>query len=177
MLYGTDLTNAYADGFEAIPASVPSPAAPPSATEILMHREMEQRKQAPAAQPTVGASYARESHQQHPPAASPPAAPMLRPLPAQQQPPQQAYAHHPQYAPRPSYWEQLRATRRDMSKLLVLALAVAVGLAVHHACKQYIKYALATRDMTLSHETAVHACYPVVLLFLLWNVKALLSAR
>jgi hypothetical protein len=163
MLYGTDLTSAYADGFEAVPQTPPTRAAigpgpmpssaAPSAADILVQREVEQRKQ----------------QQQRVP---PPPMPSQQPLPPLQPVPQPMYVMEPA---RPSYWDQLRATRREMSKLVVLALAVTLGLAVHHACKHYIKYSFATRDMTLPQETAVHVGYPLLLLFVLWNVKAVLS--
>ncbi len=169
MLYGTDLTSAYADGFEAVPqtptraapapapmpSALPAAAGSPSTADIMVQREVEQRKQ-----------------QQRAVATLPPPMPSQQALPPLQPVPQPMYVME---AARPSYWDQLRATRREMSKLVVLALAVTLGLAVHHACKHYIKYFFATHDMTLPQETAVHVTYPLLLLFLLWNVKAVLS--
>lgn len=91
---------------------------------------------------------------------------------------QQAQQAQQQYYPRygPTYFEQLWSSRREISKLLMLALIVVVGLSIHGCGKHVLKHVMADREMTFNQELLIRGAYPMIMLFTAWNLRLALQA-
>lgn len=94
---------------------------------------------------------------------------------------QQAGGQQPQqYAPPrygPSYLEQLWSSRREMTKLFMLAMVVTIGLAVHGCGKHVLKYVMADQVWTFNQELMIRGAYPLLVLFVAWNLRLMLQSR
>ena len=80
-----------------------------------------------------------------------------------------ASAKHEEY----SFWDRLASKRIDVLKLIVLALVLLLGLALHHVCKHYLDTYIAASFMTTFSEAMVRISYPVIIILIIWIMKAL----
>jgi hypothetical protein len=70
------------------------------------------------------------------------------------------------------FFDRLGAKRRELVKLLVLALMVTLGIAVHRFCAHYLDEWIGGSDFSDRQEIAVRAVYPVAVALSLWVIKA-----
>lgn len=68
-------------------------------------------------------------------------------------------------------FERYASKRRDVFKLLIMALTVLLALSTHHAITDLIRNYLNNNDVARSRETLVRFGYPALVLALLWSLK------
>lgn len=74
----------------------------------------------------------------------------------------------------PGYLETLWQKRRDVAKLCILALAVLLAISAHSAAWHYLREFIETApNLSQWHELGLRIGYPVIVLVVLWNLKAL----
>ena len=81
----------------------------------------------------------------------------------------------PEYAGHddPGYLELLWQRRRDVAKLCILSLVVLFAISMHSAAWHYLReYIETAAKLTYWQEAGLRVAYPVVVCFLLWNLKA-----
>lgn len=76
-----------------------------------------------------------------------------------------------------SYMDRLWSHKRDISKLLLLALTVSVALAIHGVGKFLLKTYLTAHELTFNQEVMLRSAYPLVILFFVWNLKVSMSSK
>lgn len=73
----------------------------------------------------------------------------------------------------PGYLETLWERRRDVTKLAILSLVVLLAISAHSAAWHYIREFIETHTrMTYWQEVGLRVAYPVVVLLVLWHLKA-----
>ena len=80
------------------------------------------------------------------------------------------------YEPQPSFFDSLWARRRDMTKYLVLALVVLLGLSMHSALEYQLKKYILENDLSAKNETMVRFGYPVLIFCILWVIKVFMKS-
>jgi hypothetical protein len=87
----------------------------------------------------------------------------------------QQSAKPPAYAPsyNDSFWDRLAAKRIDVLKLIVLALVVILALSVDRLSTHYLDGYISTAFMSSFSELVVRISYPVVVVLIIWIMKAL----
>lgn len=79
------------------------------------------------------------------------------------------------YAPEePGYAAIMWGRRRDVLKLVMLALVVWLALSSHKIAWHYLKEYIETAAPTHLQEVAVRLAYPLAIVAVLWNLKAFL---
>lgn len=77
------------------------------------------------------------------------------------------------YEDDPGYLETLWERRRDVTKLAILSLVVLLAISAHSAAWHYIREFIETHSrMTYWQEVGLRVAYPVVVLLVLWHLKA-----
>ena len=74
-----------------------------------------------------------------------------------------------------SYVDKLFSKKKDLFKVIQLALIVALGLAIHHVIKHYLKCYIKDNDFSSERQFFLRLLYPLALLFVLWNLKVFLK--
>lgn len=75
----------------------------------------------------------------------------------------------------PGYLERMGLERREVVKLLTLALMITLGLSMHWVLSYYCEAWVGGSDFTERQEFFARVVYPLGVLFVLWNIKALMS--
>jgi hypothetical protein len=145
MFEGTDLNAAYGTLYDA-PAA--APAAPPA--PIVSTR---------AEAPKVTAQ-AVVSHAQPPDVVY--------------APPQAMYAQQGA-APlqQESFWDRLGQKKWEVMKLFVFALVVLLGIAMDRVANHYLTTYIGSAFLTNMQELLVRLSYPLIIILVLWTIKAL----
>jgi len=85
---------------------------------------------------------------------------------------QGAAASAPMMAYGPSYWDRLASKRTEVFKLVALSLVFLLGLSLHHMAKSYLKGYINNAFLTPVQELLVRFSYPVIIVLVLWIMKA-----
>jgi hypothetical protein len=104
---------------------------------------------------------------------------------------QQAAANHGPYTPQPApfiqsssllpppaaaqgpgYLERLGLKSKDVLRLVVLSLMIALGISIHWVASHYVNEWLESSDFNGRQRLAVRLGYPAIILAILWNIKA-----
>jgi hypothetical protein len=73
----------------------------------------------------------------------------------------------------PGYLELMWQRRRDVAKLCILSLVVLFAISLHSASWHYLReYIETAARLTYWQEVGLRVAYPIVVVFLLWNLKA-----
>jgi hypothetical protein len=70
-----------------------------------------------------------------------------------------------------SYMDRLLSRRRDIAKLLMFMLVIVLALSIHHIIKHYYKAFFQENSFTSGKEFGIRATYPLIALFLIWNLR------
>jgi hypothetical protein len=70
------------------------------------------------------------------------------------------------------YFDKLLAKKKDVTKLIVFSLVVILALSLHDVVSFYIKQYLDEAALTSLKEFCVRILYPILILFVLWNIRA-----
>jgi hypothetical protein len=74
-----------------------------------------------------------------------------------------------------SYVDKLFSKKKDLFKVIQLALIVALGLAIHFVIKHYLKCYIKDNDFSCERQFFLRLLYPLAILFVLWNLKVFLK--
>ncbi|AUF82133.1 hypothetical protein TetV_041 [Tetraselmis virus 1] len=72
----------------------------------------------------------------------------------------------------PGYLERLGLRTRDVIRLIILALMVALGISIHWIGSHYITEWLDSSDFNAKQRLAIRLLYPVIIVLVMWNIKA-----
>lgn len=72
-----------------------------------------------------------------------------------------------------SYLEKLSQKRRDVWKLLLYAFIILTALSIHGLMKQAIKFVTKQYDLSIRNTWLLRGAYPLLIIFLMWNIKAI----
>ena len=72
----------------------------------------------------------------------------------------------------PGYFERMGLRRRDLMKLVVLAVMVTLGVSLHWVGSHYVCEWIESSDFDPRQRLAIRLAYPAGVAFLLWNLKA-----
>ncbi len=71
------------------------------------------------------------------------------------------------------YVDKMMSKRRDVLKIFMFSCIVLLALSIHYVTKYYYKSYFAEAVLTPTKEFFLRAAYPMVVLFVLWNIRAL----
>ena len=174
MLYGTELDDAYNMG-----TSLESNMR--HATQPEYSGGAEQQQQAPAqtqqtvrqAQPPVHMQYLDHSQQQQQPvsAASKPQVIATQPQP----PPQQRVVNYYRSNSDPgySYFDNMVSKRRDVLKIIILAVTIVLGISVHAFVDFVLREMTVGKELDFKHELGLRLLYPALVILIIWLLKAI----
>lgn len=72
----------------------------------------------------------------------------------------------------PGYFERMGLRRREVVKLLVLAVMVTLGISLHWVGSHYIAEWIESSDFDAKQRLAIRVSYPAIIIFVIWNLKA-----
>lgn len=71
-----------------------------------------------------------------------------------------------------NYVDKLLSRKKDLAKLVTIALVVLFAISLHYLLDFYMKRYFEDNAMSMGKEFALRALYPAAVLFVLWNIKA-----
>jgi hypothetical protein len=156
----TDINIAYSydDDKEGFYNDVPSPQSSPPNKQ---HQPPQQMQQQPPQQ-----------MQQQPPQLqmqqAPPPQMMMR-----QREPEKFMNMYNSGVPEYSFWDRMVLSRREVLKLLILALVVVIGISLEKIGCHYITNYINSNDLSTIQELLVRFSFPIVIILILWIIKSL----
>lgn len=153
MFDGTDLSLAYGSGVYD-----PSPA---YGSSIVSNVPPTASVTPPV--PTVDVPKATASHAQPPDVIYAPPMAMY----AQQQPTAAALV------PQDSFWDKVSSRKMDVLKLFILAMVVLLGISMDRVATHYLTTYVGKAFLSETQEFLVRLSYPVIVLIVLWFIKAM----
>lgn len=70
-----------------------------------------------------------------------------------------------------SYFDRLFGKKKELFKILQLALIITLGLSLYYFIDHYLKAYLQENDLSFERQLFIRLLYPLSLLFILWNLK------
>jgi hypothetical protein len=70
------------------------------------------------------------------------------------------------------YIDRLFSKKKDMLKVLQLALVIVLAMSIHFIVDHYLRNYIKNNDLSFERELVIRLLYPFALLFILWNMKA-----
>lgn len=64
--------------------------------------------------------------------------------------------------------------KRDMIKTIVLVLTIVVALSLHSFFIYWLKASILTKKITIKYELLIRLLYPILILLIIWFIKALI---
>lgn len=74
-----------------------------------------------------------------------------------------------------SYIDKLFSKKKDMLKVLQLALVIVLAMSIHFIIDHYLRNYIKNADLSFERELLLRLLYPFALVFILWNMKAFLK--
>ena len=75
-------------------------------------------------------------------------------------------------APRDSFWDKIGRKKADVLKVFVLSLIIVLGISIDHISKHYLDSYVAKSFLTETQELLVRLSYPVLIVLIIWIIKA-----
>lgn len=75
----------------------------------------------------------------------------------------------------PSYFDKLFGKKKELLKLLQLALIVTLGISLHFLIDHYLNKYLADNEMSFERQLFIRLLYPLSIVFLLWNLRVFIK--
>lgn len=97
-----------------------------------------------------------------------PPAPVMAPMAANVK-----YAAVETYAEDPTYLDKMWNKKKDMGKVVGFALVIVFAIAVYSVFEFWVKDFVAASLLTHKQELGLRLLFPILLLFIMWNLKAL----
>lgn len=76
-----------------------------------------------------------------------------------------------QYANQPSYFDKLFGKKKELGKLLQVALIIVLGLSIYYLIDHYLSEYISERDISFERQLFIRLLYPLSILFILWNLR------
>lgn len=73
----------------------------------------------------------------------------------------------------PSYFDAMVNKKRDVLKMVAFAVIILLAISIHTVVDFGLKEFIMSNDFTFKQELGLRIVYPVAVIFLLWNLKAL----
>jgi len=70
-----------------------------------------------------------------------------------------------------SYIDKLGSKKKELLKLIQLALIIVLGLSLHNIIEFYLKDYISSTDFSYERQILLRLLYPVAIIFVLWNLK------
>lgn len=70
------------------------------------------------------------------------------------------------------YFDMLGSKKKDMLKLIIIAVMILLAMSIHSFVSFWLKEYIVSSELSFRQELGVRLLYPVLVLFLLWNLKA-----
>ena len=70
------------------------------------------------------------------------------------------------------YLDILFTRKRDIMKLVILSMVIVLGISVHSFIDFALNESIVIYKMNFKKEVILRAIYPIVLFFIMWNLKA-----
>jgi hypothetical protein len=77
---------------------------------------------------------------------------------------------HPKEPKEPLY-ERYISKKKDVFKLIIIAMTVLLGISLHFVFGDLIRSYLEFNDFTYNKETMIKAAYPLSVFFVIWSLK------
>ncbi len=75
--------------------------------------------------------------------------------------------------PEYSFWDRMVLSRREVLKLLILALVVVIGISLERIGCHYMTNYINSNDLSTIQELLVRFSFPIVIILILWIIKSL----
>lgn len=76
-----------------------------------------------------------------------------------------------------SYFDAMVNKKRDVLKMVSFAVIILLAISIHTVADFSLKEIIMSNDFTFKQEVGVRLVYPLAVVFLLWNIKALTGTR
>lgn len=73
------------------------------------------------------------------------------------------------------YLDKLILKKKDVAKLIVFSLVILLALSLHDVISTFVKNYLEDADLTPTKAWSLRLMYPVLVLFVLWNIKTFMK--
>jgi hypothetical protein len=70
------------------------------------------------------------------------------------------------------YLDMLGSKKKDMLKLIIIAVMILLAMSIHSFVTFWLKEYIVSSELSFRQELGVRLLYPVLVLFVLWNLKA-----
>jgi len=71
-----------------------------------------------------------------------------------------------------SFWDKIGQKKIEVFKVFLLSLVIVLGLSLDHISKHYLDKYISTAFLTETQEFLVRLSYPVLILLIIWIIKA-----
>jgi hypothetical protein len=89
-------------------------------------------------------------------------------------PPSAMYAQQPMATvPQDSFWDKISNRKMDVLKLFILAMVVLLGISMDRVATHYLTTYVGKAFLSETQEFLVRLSYPVIVLLVIWFIKAL----
>lgn len=100
---------------------------------------------------------------------------MIRPKSTNAQPPPSSKPQQQQQVEL-GYVDQLVSKKKDVAKLILMALVILLALATHNVLDFVMRNYVIDNGLSFRQEIGLRVLYPVLIIFILWNLKAINSS-
>ena len=91
----------------------------------------------------------------------------------QAQPVQRAVAQRVYYDNGPSYFENMVSKRRDVLKIIILAVTIVLGISVHALVDFVLREMTVGKELDFKQEFGLRLLYPALVVLVIWLLKAI----
>jgi hypothetical protein len=75
----------------------------------------------------------------------------------------------------PSYFDRLFGKKKELLRLLQMALIVTLGISLHFLIDFYIKKYISDNEISFERQLIIRIIYPLAVIFLLWNLRVFIK--
>jgi hypothetical protein len=72
---------------------------------------------------------------------------------------------------KPSYFDRLFGKKKEVYRILQLALIITLGISFHFLIDFYLNKYITDNEMSFERQLLIRLMYPLAVLFLLWNLR------
>lgn len=76
------------------------------------------------------------------------------------------------YSHEGGYFDMLGSKKKDMLKLIIIAVMILLAMSVHSFVTFWLRELITSSEFSFRQELGIRLLYPVIVLFVLWNLKA-----
>lgn len=71
-----------------------------------------------------------------------------------------------------SFWDKIGQKKKEVIKVFILSLVIVLGISIDHISKHYLDNYISKSFLTETQEFLVRLSYPVMIILLIWIIKA-----